>query len=473
MTRLEGTRRSALTTGSSRSLAGLVVAVLALGCGATSSFDDAPEPVAAHEDPRITEAMQAAVERGGVGGVVTLVHHRGEIVHASAVGLQDPEAGTPMRRDSIFRIASMTKPITAVATMILVDEGQLRLEDAVDRWLPELASRMVLRDPTAPLETAVPASRSIRVVDLLTHSSGIATPRTPDGPLRRALTAADAENEAGYDAWLSRVGALPLAAEPGTTFLYGNSFDVLGILVERVSGSAYPDFVRDRIFEPLGMVDTDFRIPATKRGRFARLQSLGGVPASWIPSETEIPGFPAAAGGLYSTVDDYLRFARMLLGGGRLGDVRILSEGAVAAMTRNHLSDEQRRGEPFAGRRDFWAGQGFGLGVAVKERAGVATSELGIASVGAFAWPGIFGTWWQVDPVEDLILVFMVPGGEARPVRWAFQATAYEAIAEEREVDVSSAASSRNALRRIGAAARSGTLSQSPSSHTTAHPESS
>ena len=305
--------------------AGLALAAASLACGAMSEVEDPPRTRGATGYASIEIAMQAAVDRGVVGGVVTLVHHRGEVVHAAAVGLQDPEAGLPMRRDSIFRIASMTKPITAVATMILVDEGRLRLEDTVDAWLPELARPRVLRDPTGPLEASVPAARSIRVVDLLTHSSGIATPRTPDGPLRRALMAADAENAAGYDAWLSRVGALPLAAEPGSTFLYGNSFDVLGILVERVSGMEYPDFLQERIFEPLGMVDTKFMIPAAERSRFARLQSLGGVPASWIPSETAVPGFPAAAGGLYSTVDDYLRFARMLLGEGSLDGVRILS----------------------------------------------------------------------------------------------------------------------------------------------------
>ncbi len=431
----------------SRRLAMLVLVSWGLACGALPGIDEAGATIRARGAARITAPLQAAVDRGTVGGVVTLVHHRGEVVHAAALGLRDPESGAPMRRDSIFRIASMTKPITAVATLILVDEGRLRLDDPVDRWLPELASPRVLRDPTAPLETAVPAARSIRVIDLLTHASGIATPRTPEGPLRRALMAADAKNAAGYDAWLSWVGALPLAAEPGSTYLYGNSFDVLGILVERASGVAYPDFVRGRIFEPLGMVDTDFRIPAAKRDRFARLQSLGQVPASWIPSETEIPGFPAAAGGLYSTADDYLRFARMLLGGGQLDGVRILSEASVAAMTRNHLSEVQRRGEPFAGRSGFWEGQGFGLGVAVKETAGVATSELGVASVGAFAWPGVFGTWWQVDPTEDLILVFMVPGGEARPVRWAFQSAVYEAISAERAAGLDAVGSVSSALR--------------------------
>ncbi|MCR9097732.1 MAG: beta-lactamase family protein [bacterium] len=431
MAAFEGRRLRGSITRFGRWLASVAVVAWGLACVVVPGVDQAPETIGQAAQTSITEAMQAAVDRGAVGGVVTLVHHRGEVVHAAAVGLQDPAAGIAMQRDSIFRIASMTKPITAVATMILVDEGRLRLDDAIDPWLPELAAPTVLRDPTAALETAVPAARSIRVVDLLTHSAGIATPRTPEGPLRRALMAADAKNAAGYDAWLSWVGALPLAAEPGSTFLYGNSFDVLGILVERVSGQKYPDFVRERIFAPLGMVDTDFRIPEAKLGRFARLQDLGSVPPSWIPSEAEIPGFPAAAGGLYSTADDYLRFARMLHGGGRLGEVRILSEASVATMTRNHLSADQRRGEPFANQVDFWAGQGFGLGVAVKEIEGVATAELGVASIGAFAWPGIFGTWWQVDPALDLILVFMVPGGEARPVRWAFQAAVYEALSAD------------------------------------------
>jgi CubicO group peptidase (beta-lactamase class C family) len=336
-----------------------------------------------------------------------------------------------MARDSIFRIASMTKPITSVAALILLEEGRFALEDPVERWLPELANPRVLSDPTASLDSAHPASRPIRVIDLLTHRSGIVTPRNAPGPLRDALTQADANNESGYDAWLATIGALPLAHEPGTTFNYGNSVDVLGILVERVSGMPFPDFLRTRIFEPLGMDDTAFLIPPEKRSRAARLQSLGRVPASWIPSDTEVPGFVSAAGGLYSTVDDYLKFARMLLGGGELGGVRILERETVEEMTTNRLTPEQREGEPFAGRQGFWEGQGFGLGVAVKLDASVKASELGIASVGSFGWPGVFGTWWQADPEEEMILIFMVPGGDAKPARWAFQAAAYEAIANQ------------------------------------------
>lgn len=376
----------------------------------------------------VTTTLQAAVDKGELGGIVTLIFHRGEIVQVDAIGYQDPKTHKPMARDTIFRIASMSKPIAAVATLILVDEGKISLLDPVDQWLPELANPMVLADPAAPLDSATSSPRPIRVIDLLTHRSGIVTPRDPAGPLRDALTRADANNSVGYDQWIEWIGELPLAHVPGSTYDYGNSFDVLGILVERASGTKYPEFLRERIFEPLGMIDTGFMVPPNKSARFARLQSLGRVPASWIPSENSVPNYPAAAGGLYSTVDDYLKFARMLHERGELNGVRILSRDTVEAMTTDYLTDEQRKGEPFHGLTGFWEGQGFGLGVAIKLNPAVHTSELGMASVDSFAWPGVFGTWWQADPKEDLILIFMVPGGEARPTRWAFQKAAYDAM---------------------------------------------
>jgi len=376
----------------------------------------------------VTAAMQDAVDRGELGGIVTLLYRHGEVAQVDAVGWQDKARTTPMARDSIFRIASMTKPITSVAALILLEEGHFELDDPVDRWLPELADRKVLRDPTAALDSGVRASRPIQVIDLLTHRSGIVTPRTEAGPLLDALTEADANNAVGYDLWMEWIGALPLAHQPGTTFNYGNSLDVLGIFVERVSGMKFPDFLRERIFEPLGMADTAFWVPPEKRSRMARLQSLGRVPASWIPSLTEVPGFPSGAGGLYSTVDDYLKFARMLLGRGKLGDAGLLAPETVEAMTTNRLTPEQRNGLPFGGPEGYWQGQGFGLGVAVKDAPEVVTPELGIASVGAFGWPGVFGTWWEADPEEEMILIFMVPGGDAKPARWAFQEAAYQAI---------------------------------------------
>jgi len=413
-----------------RGLIGGAIAVALLYCGGSvwAANEAGPRGFSPEGLKAVTAALQAALDRGEVGGIVTLLFRHGEVAQVDAVGWQDKASKTPMARDSIFRIASMTKPITSVAALILLDEGKFELDDPVDRWLPELANPMVLRDPTAALDSGYPSPRPIRVIDLLTHRSGIVTPRTRPGPLLDALTEADANNSVGYDQWLEWIGALPLAHEPGTTFNYGNSVDVLGILVERVSGMRFPDFLRERIFEPLGMNDTAFWIPPEKRPRAAHLQSLGRVPESWIPAPTEIPGFPSAAGGLYSTVDDYLKFARMLLGGGKLGEVRILERSTVDRMTTNHLTLEQRKGLPFGGANGYWKGQGFGLGVAIKDDPTVDTPELGIASVGAFGWPGVFGTWWEADPEKDMILIFMVPGGDAKPARWAFQSAVYQAI---------------------------------------------
>lgn len=413
------------------SIGGLAALALLLSCQSPPSARDAgPAGFSPEGLKAVTAAMQAAVDRDEVGGIVTLLYRHDQVAQVNAVGWQDKAETTPMARDSIFRIASMTKPITSVAALILWQEGNFELEDSVDRWLPELSNRRVLRDPTDPLDTSVPTTRPIRVIDLLTHRSGIVTPRNEAGPLREALTKADANNAVGYDTWIEWIGALPLAHEPGSTFNYGNSVDVLGIFVERVSGMRFPDFLRDRIFEPLGMHDTDFLIPPEKRSRAARLQSLGRVPAAWIPSDSEVPGFPSGAGGLYSTVDDYLKFARMLLGGGKLGEVRVLAPETVAAMTTNRLTPEQRKRLPFGGPEGYWDGQGFGLGVAIKDVADVVTPELGIASVGTYGWPGVFGTWWSNDPQEDMVLIFMVPGGDAKPARWAFQKTAYGALAE-------------------------------------------
>lgn len=406
-------------------------ALLIVACARPGPSRDADASAFSREGLAAATAMlQDAVDRGLAGGIVTLIDHRGEVVQVDALGWQDPEARVPMARDSIFRIASMTKPITAVATLILLDEGRFSLDDPVDRWLPELANPTVLRHPSDPLDSAVPSPRAIRVVDLLTHRSGIVTPRDPPGPLRDALTEADAKNAAGYDQWMEWIGALPLAHVPGSTYSYGNSFDVLGIFIERVSGMPYPDFVRERIFEPLGMTDTAFRIPPEKRDRAARLQSLNGVPTSWIPSDETVPPYVAGAGGLYSTVDDYLKFARMLLRGGALGDVRILEPETVRAMKVDRLTDPQREGRPFGGPAGYWDGQGFGLGVAIKTEPDVRATEVGVASVGSFGWPGIFGTWWTADPVEELILILMVPGGDTRPLRFDWQEAVYEALVD-------------------------------------------
>jgi CubicO group peptidase (beta-lactamase class C family) len=412
------------------SATGLVAAMPAFGKTGPGGFS--PEGLKA-----VTAAMQAAVDRGDAAGVVTLLYRHGEVARVDAVGFQDEAAKTPMRRDTIFRIASMTKPITAVATLMLIEDGKFGLSTPVEKILPELADRKLLAGPTDSLNTAKPASHGIVVSDLLTHRSGIVTPDTAPGPLVEALKEADAARQIGPDEWIKRIGALPLAYEPGTRFNYGNSFDVLGVLVARASGMPLSDFLEARIFKPLGMKDTGFFAPPDK---VTRLSVNYGVdpqtknrvvadPADGHSRWAKPPAFPAGAGGLVSTADDYLAFAKMLLGKGRSADVRLLSHETVALMTANWLTAEQRK-MPFSG-FEFWAGQGFGLGVSVVDDvARQARSPFGYSSAGSFGWPGAWGTWWQADPKEDMEQIFMIqlPAADPRtPVR-AFQAASYRAI---------------------------------------------
>jgi CubicO group peptidase (beta-lactamase class C family) len=385
----------------------------------------------------VAAAMQAAVDRGDAAGIVTLLYRHDEIAQVNAVGWMDEAAKTPMRRDTIFRIASMTKPIVSVATLILMEEGKLKLTDPVEKFLPELANPKQLQNPADALDTAISSRRGITILDLLTHRSGIVTPDTAPGPLVAALKDADSAKEMGPDAWIKRVGALPLAYEPGTRFNYGNSFDVLGILIARAAGMSLPAFLDARIFRPLGMKDTGFYVPADKTARFATNYKTDPQTGKHVvtdqPGEhsrwAKAPAFPAGAGGLVSTADDYLSFAKMLLGKGRSGDVRILSHQSVALMSANQLSPDQRK-MPFSN-FEFWAGQGFGLGVSVVDDvARQAGSPFGYSSAGSFGWPGLYGTWWQVDPKEDMIQLFLVQllASDPRNPVHAFQAASYQAI---------------------------------------------
>jgi CubicO group peptidase (beta-lactamase class C family) len=389
---------------------------------------------------RLAARMQEFEADERIAGVVTLVWREGVVVHNDVLGFQDLESRTPMRRDTIFRIASMTKPITSVAVLMLVEDGKLGLGDPVERWLPELARPRVLRDPAGALSRTTPAQRPLTVRDLLTHRSGLAYTFTSSGPLSQALADAGllgSSSTLPTDEWMRRLGALPLAYEPGTRWHYGLSTDVLGVLVERVSGLPFPEFLRTRLFEPLGMRDTAFWVPADAMDRLATLYALdpetGRLVATDRPPASRLakpPAFASGGGGLVSTADDYLRFARMLLGGGELEGVRILAPHTVALMTTNHLSAEQRQ-VPFLG-MEFFAGQGFGLGVSVVDDP---TRAIGseLVSKGAHGWGGAHGTWYFVDPSEELIGVMMVQltgGGQALPMIPAFETAIYQALVE-------------------------------------------
>ena len=360
----------------------------------------------------VRPALQGVVDSGDLSGAVTLVWKDGRELRFDAVGRRNIEAGLPMTRDTIFRIASMTKPVTSVAALMLLDEGRLALADPITRWLPELADMKVLKDPTGPLEDVYPSPRDITVEDLMTHRAGLAYAFTSIGPIAHAHQAAlgDVLN-AGLtpDEWLRALGSLPLSYPPGERFHYSHATDVLGFLVGRVAGKGFREFLFERIFEPLGMTDTDFYVPPAKRERAAvvyrldeKLDRLEPVPFRAYDAP---PAYCGGGGGLVSTLDDYLKFARMLLSEGELDGRRYLKPDTVRQMRTNRLTDAQRE-IPFMG-IPFWAGQGFGLGLSV-----ITDPEkqawMGGGSKGAFGWPGAFGTWWQASPEDGLILIYLV-----------------------------------------------------------------
>ena len=362
---------------------------------------------------RMREVMAAHVARGYVPGLVTLVS-RGEEIHVDTIGKQAVGGAVPMARDTIFRIASMTKPIAAVAALILVEECVIRLDDPVDRWLPELADRRVLRRPDGPLDDTVSAARPISVRDLLTLRMGLGhlLDVADDAPIQRALAARQLlqgpplpEGLPGPDAWIGRVGSLPLVAQPGARWLYDLPIDVLGVLIARAAGRSLGDFFHERIFAPLGMKDTGFSVPPAARARLADSyqtdQATGGLAlydgadaSQWHSP----PTFESAGGGLVSTVDDYLAFYRMLLNGGRHGRERILARPTVELMLTDQLTPAQKVGSaPLLAEHEGW-----GFGVSVRGR-----RDDVWATPGRFGWAGGLGTAAYADPAEGVIDILM------------------------------------------------------------------
>jgi CubicO group peptidase (beta-lactamase class C family) len=346
--------------------------------------------------------MEEYVSAGDVAGLVAVVV-RGDDTHVDAVGSL-AFGGAPMRSDSIVRIAPLTKPIAAAAAMVLVDDGVLRLDDAVDPWLPELADRRVLRSRDAALDDTIPARRAITLHDLLTCRAGygMVMPFGARYPIQVALAEAGLspgpwQPRLAGDEVMRRFGALPLAHQPGAGWLYHSSFDVLAVLVARAAGTSFGEFLRARLFEPLGMGDTHFEVPAEKAMRLATgyVNNASGraVAADDADHTLRRPSFESGATGLTSTADDYLAFCRMLLAGGRAGRERVLSTPAVELMTRDHLTHAQRgQGGPFL----QGGGWGFGVGV-VAQHDDVATVPRG------FGWAGGYGTTAWIDPSRDLI----------------------------------------------------------------------
>lgn len=357
------------------------------------------------------EVLDGYVERQEVPGFVTLVARRDE-VHVDCVGYE---------RDTIFRIASMTKPVIAVAALTMVEDGVIRLEDPIDRWIPELAHPRVLRAIDAAVDDTVPALRSITVRDLLTFTLGtgmvFAMPGTYpiQGPLDEAGLNSGGRRQRSADEYLGRLSALPLVHQPGEVWMYNIGYDVLGILLGRAAGKSLGELMRERIFEPLHMRDSGFYVPAGQLSRLpmayvpdpsARLEHEDGAGAESEFSRP--PAFETGAGGMVSTADDWLSFARMLLNHGTLDGRRILARTTVEAMTADQLTPEQKSRSPWL--PGYWQSHGWGWGVMVVTR-----RFDGASTPGQYGWNGGFGTMWRSDPREEMILALMTQVGMISP----------------------------------------------------------
>jgi CubicO group peptidase (beta-lactamase class C family) len=354
---------------------------------------------------RIDTVMQAFVDSARVAGVSVLVLRDGRAVKSSTYGWADREAGRELRGDALFRIASQSKAVTSVAMMMLVEEGKLKLTDPVHRWVPSFQAATVATE-----DGRVPARRAITIRDLLTHSAGLSY--GTDASVRGEYQAAGLGPAAGYGwyfadkdepicASMERLGTLPLVAQPGERYVYGYSTDLLGCVVERVSGLPLDQFFQQRIFRPLGMTSTYFFVPPAERGRLTAVYSAGqgglqraaeGALGQGAYAEGPRVSFSGGAG-LVSTIEDYARFLQMLLNGGELNGARLLSPHTVAIMTRDHL------GEVYA-----QPGLGFGLGFQVLEDPGLAARY---GAVGSFGWGGAYATTYWVDPAERLVALIM------------------------------------------------------------------
>ncbi|WP_327660593.1 MULTISPECIES: serine hydrolase domain-containing protein [unclassified Streptomyces] len=353
------------------------------------------------ESTGLTDVLTPHVSKGPVPGAVGLVA-RGDRVEVAAVGHTDTEGGTPMARDSIFRIASITKPIVAAALMTLVEEGRIALDSPLSHWLPELAAPNVVRDPAGPIEDVVPAARPITVEDLLTFRAGWGFPSDFSLPAVQALFALmdphHPQRVPEPDTWLASLAGVPLLHQPGDVWLYNVGSDIQGVLISRMTGSSLPDFLAERIFEPLGMVDTGFEVPAVKRDRFTSAYvptADGGAELVDAPDGqwSSLPAFPSGAGGLVSTADDWLAFARMLLAGGG----SVLSANSVRLMTTDHLTAEQRAASGL-----FTEGEGWGFGGSVD-----VTRTHPYNVPGRYGWVGGSGTAAHLTPTTGVVSVLM------------------------------------------------------------------
>jgi CubicO group peptidase (beta-lactamase class C family) len=363
------------------------------------------------------QVLQKSVDIGALAGAAAAVWHDG-VIRAACAGWRDIESHLPIERDTIFRIASMTKPVTSVAALMLVDEGRIALSDPISEYASEFSKMRVLRSPDGHLEETDDSARPITIEDLLTHRSGLTYGGFHRGPIARAYREAlggDIDSDVAPDDWIRRLAKLPLIGQPGSAMYYGASTDLLGFLIARIEGTSLGALLERRIFGPLGMKDTSFFVPQPKRdrrasaygfddqGRLIKRITWSGVV---VPERPRDMAYESGGQGLWSTIDDYLTFARLFLGDGAVDGVRLLRPETLAMMMSNQLTGAQRETSRLLGQKPFAVGRGFGLGVSVVLKTDNA-DMMRRGGVGTVSWPGAFGGWWQADPSDRSVFIFL------------------------------------------------------------------
>lgn len=383
-----------------------------------------------HGLERLTRCIQADIDKGMIPGASMLIAHRGKIVHESALGMQDPSTAVPMSKDTIFRIYSMTKPIVSVAVMMLVEQGRLLLSDPVSKFLPELGNlkvgveRAVNGKQVLELE---PALQPITVQDLLRHTSGFTYGIFGDSLVKAEYRQAGiAHPRMSSDEFIRAMGQVPLMYQPGTVWEYSHSTDVLGVLLERVSGLSLDECLARCVLDPLDMRDTGFWVEESQHHRIAEGFDVDPVTGAEVRMNQprRRPNLLGGGGGLMSTMRDYLQFAQMLANGGELGGTRLLARKTLEWMTSDHLAGmpQARNGLSYLP----GPGYGFGLGFAVRTEPGAAFIP---GSVGDFTWSGLAGTYFWIDPREDLLGIFLMQAPEQRNhYRQLFRNLVYAAL---------------------------------------------
>ncbi|MGH8177367.1 MAG: serine hydrolase domain-containing protein [Steroidobacter sp.] len=406
----------------------LLLACVVSAAGAADLSAARPESVGMSSQrlARLTNQMQQLSESSQLSGVVTMVAKDGKVVHFEASGKRDVASGAPMKKDSIFRIYSMTKPITGVAMMMLFEEGKWQLNDPVSKHIPEFANLKVAKvNPATGAVAQVAPDHPMTMRELMSHSGGLTYGIFGGTAVDKMYVDVNVlDPNQPMQAMIDKVGKIPLLSQPGERWHYSVSVDVQGYLVEKLSGKSFPEFLEERIFDPLKMTDTAFYVPAEKMDRFASFYTYDKE-RKLVPHPngdfTKPPALPSGGGGLVSTAFDYMRFCQMLLNGGELDGQRLLSPLTVQLMRTNMLPASASTMSP---------GTGFGLDFAVVEDPAAAG---GYGGKGTYYWGGYAGTWFWIDPVHELIVIGMIQHrGEGMPdLRGLSRQLTYQAIVEE------------------------------------------